>query len=140
MKACLCQQKSSVWRINLQFITAYRSNYSTETILIKITNDILWPMENQRAMIMILLDVSAAFDTMDHNILITILKEHYSFHGKALHLFEQYLRPCNFKVCINREYSNPKPLDFSIPQGSCSSTNFSPVTIPSSKSLFHMTP
>ena len=72
------------------FQSACRKNYSTETSLIKITNDILWAMENQRAMIMILLNLSVAFDTVDHNILINILKEYYSFCDKALHWFEQY--------------------------------------------------
>ena len=81
-------------------------------------------MENQRrTMIMILLAVSAAFDMVDHNILINILKEHYSFCDKALHWFEQYLRLHNFKVCIKGKYSKPKPLDFSVPQGSCPSAD-----------------
>ena len=105
------------------FQSAYRKNYRTETSLIKITNDILWAMEKQKATIMILLDLSAAFDTVDHNILINILKEHYDFCDKALHWFEQYLRPCSFKACIKRKYSNLKPLDPSVPQGSCSSAN-----------------
>ena len=98
-------------------------NYSTDTSLIEITNDVLWAMENQRAKLMILLHLSTAFGTLDHNILINILKEYYSFHAKALYWFEQYLRLCNFKVCIKRKYSKPKPLDFSVLQGSCSSTN-----------------
>ena len=72
---------------------------------------------------MILLDLSAAFDTVDHSILINNLKEHYCFWDKALHWFEEYLRSCNFKVCIERKYSKPKPLDFSVPQGTCSSAN-----------------
>ena len=60
---------------------------------------------------------------VDHNILINILKEHYSFHDEALCWFQQYLRPCNFKVYINGIYSNPKPLDFSVQQGSCLCAN-----------------
>ena len=80
-----------------------------------------WRIEG--AAIMILLDLSATFDMVDHNILIDIIKEQYSFHDKALHWFEQYLRPHNFKVCIQRKYSKPKILDFSVPQGSCSGAN-----------------
>ena len=72
---------------------------------------------------MILLDLAAIFDTVDYNILINILKEHYSFMDKALHWFEEYLRLCNFKVYIKRKHSKPKPLDFSVPQSSCSSAN-----------------
>ena len=65
-------------------------------------------MQNHRTMIMILLDFSTAFDMVDHNILINILKEHYGFHDKALHWFEQYLRPHNFKVYIKRKYLKSK--------------------------------
>ena len=84
-----------------------------------------------------ILDLSATFDTADHHILINIIKECYGFWDYALHWFEEYLRPHNFKVCIRRKYS--KPLDFSVPQGSCSSANISPVTAPSWKASFHMT-
>ena len=124
-KCMLCQQIDHCNSNNLlpDFQSAYRSNYSTETSLIKITNDIPWAMENQRAMIMILLDLSAAFDTVDHNILINILVEHYGFCDKPLSWFEQYLRLHNIMICINAKYSNPKPLDFSVPQGSCSGAN-----------------
>ena len=45
---------------------AYRRNYSCETALIKITNDCLWDMENQMVTAMVAIDLSAAFDTVDH--------------------------------------------------------------------------
>ena len=53
-------------------------------------------MKNQRAMIMILLDLSASFDMVDHNILINILKEHYVFCDKALHWFDTILKTMQF--------------------------------------------
>ena len=53
--------------------SAYCSNYSTETALAKLTNDILWGFENQQASALIVMDLSAAFDTIDHNILIDVL-------------------------------------------------------------------
>ena len=68
------------------FHSVYSSDYSTAISLITITNNILWAVENQRAMIMILLDLSPAFDMVDHNILINILKEHYHF--------------CKIRLCI----------------------------------------
>ena len=46
------------------FQSAYHQNYSTETSLINITNDILWGMENQEVTMMLILDLSAAFDTV----------------------------------------------------------------------------
>ena len=61
-------------------------------------------MENQKATIMTLLDVSAAFDMVEYNVLINILKEHYGFHDRALCWFEQYLRLHNFRVSVNGKY------------------------------------
>ena len=57
---------------------AYRRNYSCETALIKITNDCLWDMENQMVTAMIAIDLSAAFDTVDHAILLDVLKKIWS--------------------------------------------------------------
>ena len=49
---------------------AYRRNYSCKTALINITNDCLWDMENQMVTAMVAIDLSAAFDTVDHAILL----------------------------------------------------------------------
>ena len=105
------------------FQSAYRENYSTETSLIRMCNDILWSMEKQQITMMVTLDLSAAFDTVDHNTLINILRDHYQVTGKALQWFETYLWACQFKVCIGNEYSMPWQLPFGVPQGSCSGAN-----------------
>ena len=73
------------------FQSAYRENYSTETSLIRMCNDILWSMEKQQITMMVTLDLSAAFDTVDHNTLINILQDDYWVTGKALQWFETYL-------------------------------------------------
>ena len=49
--------------------SAYRLGHSTETALLKIQNDILAAMDNQRVTLLVLLDLSAAFDTIDHQVL-----------------------------------------------------------------------
>ena len=69
-KCMLCQLIDHCDSNNLlpDFQLAYRKDYSTETSLIEITNGTLWAIENQRATLMILLDLSAAFDTVDHDI------------------------------------------------------------------------
>ena len=52
------------------FQSAYQKHYSTETSLIRLTNDILWSMERQHITALKILDLSAAFNTVDHNILL----------------------------------------------------------------------
>ena len=54
---------------------AYRKNYGMETFLIKLVNDILWAMERQEVTALTTLDMSVAFDTVDHEILIEV-QEH----------------------------------------------------------------
>ena len=80
-------------------------------------------MEKQQITSLAILDLSAAFDTMDHNILLHILEQKFGFCGKALKWFQNYLRLQSFRVSINGEYSTSKNLEFSIPQGSCSGAN-----------------
>ena len=73
------------------FQSAYHQYYSTETSLINITNDILWGMENQEVTMMLILDLSAAFDTVDHSILLKILHKSDGFCNQALKWFDIYL-------------------------------------------------
>ena len=53
--------------------SAYRKGHSTETALLKVTNDILMNMDRQHRTLLVMLDVSAAFDTVDHEILLRML-------------------------------------------------------------------
>ena len=48
--------------------SAYRKSHSTETALIKVQNDILMNMDHQQVTLLVLLDLSAAFDTIDHQV------------------------------------------------------------------------
>ena len=113
----------------LDFQLAYCQYYTTETSLINTTNDILWGMENQEVTMMLILDLSAAFDTVDHFILLKILHKSYGFCDQALKWFNTYLQPRWLKVCIDGNYSQPMELQFSIPQGSCSGPIYSPATV-----------
>ena len=94
-----------------------------ETSLLNITNEILWEMENQEITTMLILDLSMTFDTVDHDILLTIMEQIFGFKEKALKWFDDFLRPRYFKVCIDGRYSESKKLTFNIPQGSCSGAN-----------------
>ena len=66
-------------------------NYSTETSLINITNHMPWGMENQEVTMMLILDLSATFDTVDHSILLKILNKSLGFCDQPLKWLNTYL-------------------------------------------------
>ena len=105
------------------FQSAYKKGYSTETSLIKMTNDILWSMERKEVTAVIVLDMSAAFDTVDNDLLFNILHNRYGIADTALQWYRSYLRPRGMKVCINDAYSSIRTLNYSVLQGSASGAN-----------------
>ena len=80
-------------------------------------------MEKQSITSLVALDLSAAFDTVNHDILLSILRNKYGIEGEALKWFDEYLRPHSFKVNINGTYSKERNLEVSLPQGSCVGAN-----------------
>ena len=99
--------------------SAYRKNYSCETALIKVVDDILWSMERQEGVALMAVDLSAAFDTVDHQILSSVLQARFGITGSALQWFQTYLYPRSCKVTVDGKFSSEKDLPFSVPQGSC---------------------
>ena len=97
----------------------YRSNYSCETSLVKLVNDILWDFENQNAVALVALDLIAAFYTVDHDVLLDALPTRFSILGSAYNWFSSYFRPRTCLVEIENSRSCKKSLDFSVLQGSC---------------------
>ena len=100
------------------FQSAYRKFHSTETALLKIQDDILLAFENQKLSALVLLDLSAAFDTIDHSILLHRLKSWFGLSGTVLEFFTSYLTNRSQCVNINGCLSSPVPLLTGIPQGS----------------------
>ena len=111
------------YQLQPDYQSAYREHYSCETAILKISNDILWGMEAQSITSLVALDLSTAFDTVNHEILLSILSNKYGIKSKALKWFDQYLRPRSFKVTVNGAYSKDKDLMVSVPQGSCAGAN-----------------
>ena len=66
-------------------------NFSTETLLLKVKNDLLMNMNKQHVTLLVLLDLSAAFDTIDHKMLIDRLKTRRGITNVPLRWFESYL-------------------------------------------------
>lgn len=83
--------------------SAYRQHHSTETALLKVKNDILMNIEDQCVTLLVLLDLSAAFDTVDHRILLDRLQFDFGISGSALNWFESYFS--NRTQCIYRRSS-----------------------------------
>ena len=75
-----------------KFQSAYRPSHSVETALLHVSSSILWHLENKRAVFLILLDLSAAFDTINRSLLLKILENNFGISGDALMWFKSYLK------------------------------------------------
>ena len=99
--------------------SSYRKGQSTETALLRVVNDILMKMNSHEVTLLVMLDLSAAFDTVNHDILIKRLHEEVGIVDSALSWFESYLHNRMQKVDIEGSISNPFDLGCGVPQGSC---------------------
>ena len=68
---------------------------------------------------MMAIDNSAAFNTVNHSILLAVLEHNFSLTGAVLDWYDSYLCPRSCKVKIKESYSTVRSLQFSVPQGSC---------------------
>ena len=96
----------------------YKKGHSTETILVKITNDILIASDKKTATVLLLLDLSAAFDTVDIDRLLSILSSELGIRGTALKWFCSFLKNRTMRVKVNDAFSEVFVLEFGVPQGS----------------------
>ena len=100
------------------FQSAYKKFHSTETALLRIHNDIRTALDNKKCVLLVLLDLSAAFDTIDHDTLLLRLTSVIGVKGKALDWFASYLSKRYQSVIINGVESSLWELLFGVPQGS----------------------
>ena len=80
-----------IHHLDEMFQSAYKVSHSTETALLKEQNYILRAVDDNKSVILLLLDLSAAFDTVDHSILLSRLSHRFGVRGNALAWFESYL-------------------------------------------------
>ena len=104
--------------LNISQESAYKKNHSTETILIKVTNDLLIACDNKSATVLMLLDLSAAFDTLDHHTLLKILSEEIKIRGVALKYLKCFLMGRSQRTRLRNVVSDSVILQFGVPQGS----------------------
>jgi hypothetical protein len=117
-----------------EFQSAYRARHSTETALLRVKTDIMAEMDVGKAVFVVLLDLSAAFDTVDHQILLDCLSTQFNITGVALKWIRSYLRDRSFRVSTGGDIpvtedaegsgsttsgaSEKVRLDYGVPQGS----------------------
>ena len=98
--------------------SAYEPFQSCETALVRVHNDILVTIDKRHCVMLLLLDLSAAFDTVDHDILLTRLHSKYSISGIALEWFRSYLTNRSQFALIEGCRSQSRELKCGVPQGS----------------------
>ncbi|KAF7652820.1 hypothetical protein LDENG_00091860 [Lucifuga dentata] len=100
-----------------KFHSGFHAFHSTETALLRVTNDLLIATDAGFYSVLILLDFSAAFDTVNHKILINHLNSFTSINGIVLDWFNSYLTNRSFSVEIDEVSSSSAPLICGVPQG-----------------------
>ena len=100
------------------FQSAYKPGHSTETALLCIKNDIHMSLAEGMPTALVLLDLSAAFDTISHDILLNRLSSWFGFGGSVLKWFVSYLSNRAQSVKVGNSLSDPALLISGVPQGS----------------------
>ena len=100
------------------FQSAYKAFHSTETALVKVQNDILQAIDQRQSVILLLLDLSAAFDTVDHSTLLSRLSTSFGIKGTVLAWFQSYLTSRQQYVRVAECKSSLRSLTRGVPQGS----------------------
>ena len=98
--------------------SAYRRSHSTETALLKVTSDALIAADQGRLTLLGMLDLSAAFDCVDHGILLSRLETSFGFAGLVLDWMRSYLVGRKQYVRYNGTTSSTTVMKYGVPQGS----------------------
>ena len=101
-----------------QFQSAYRQYHSTETAMLKILNDVYTTADGQRSTCLVALDLSAAFDTLDHATIIDRLRHTFGIESAAIDWLTSYLTNRSQFVKFGDVLSPPTHCSIGVPQGS----------------------
>ena len=100
-----------------QFQSGNREYHSTETAILSVTDDLLKAMDEKKISILVLTDMSKAFDGIKHDMLLYKLRS-LGVSPSALEWFESYLKGRYQHVCIGDVVSQSLPVDYGVPKGS----------------------
>ncbi|KAK7883896.1 hypothetical protein WMY93_027019 [Mugilogobius chulae] len=119
-KSCAAQLHNHLLTHNLyeKFQSGFRSAHSTETALVRVMNDVLMTSDQGSSSLLLLLDLSAAFDTVDHHTLLNRLQNEVGLSGTTLSWFQCYLSGRTEHVAIGQAKSLPHTVTCGVPQGS----------------------
>lgn len=117
--------------------SGYRKRYSTTTALTKVSHDIYNNLDGSRCTVMVLVDLSLAFNCVKHQKLDTKLKEEFGFCPAACDLVTSYLEHRTQMVKIGGRMSAEKMLTDGTPQGSCLSALLFTLYINSMPNVLH---
>ena len=95
-----------------------RQFFSTETAVLKVVSDVLTAMDRGQITLLGIFNLSAAFDTVDHAILLKRLDVSFGIRGNALNWFASYLSERSQQASVHGILASPIYLDFGVPQGS----------------------
>ncbi len=98
--------------------SGFRKFHSTETALVKVTNDLLMASDSGATSVLILLDLRAAFDTVDHSLLLTHLEIMFGVSGTALKWLRSYFTDRSQFVSMGGYRSDISSVSTGVPQGS----------------------
>ena len=100
------------------FSQVFRKHHSTETVLVKVTNELLIASDVGLISVLVLLDLSSAFDTINHHSLLQRIEHQIGIRGSALRWSKSYLSNRYNFVHVNDESSRYDKVSHGVPQGS----------------------
>lgn len=98
--------------------SAYRRHHSTETAILCVMNDMINVLDRGHVGALMLLDMSAAFDTVDHSIMVDVLERRFGVRDSALNWLEDFLTGRSQAIRLGINQTDDVSLKFGIPQGS----------------------
>ncbi|KAI2653946.1 RNA-directed DNA polymerase from mobile element jockey [Labeo rohita] len=119
-KVVLGQLQSFLNENNLheKFQSGFKAHHSTESALLRVMNDVMLTTDSGQSVALVLLDLSSAFDLVDHSILLSRLETCVGLRGMVLQWFRSYLTNRSYSVCLGPNSSSDIPLSSGVPQGS----------------------
>lgn len=98
--------------------SAYRGAHSTETALVKVVDDLLTSIDAGSVVALVGLDISAAFDTVNHSVLLDRLDREFGIADLPLKWIASYLAGRSVRVRVGKSTSTSVPSGSGVPQGS----------------------